>query len=70
MGMQLHNDMFSKLLFNPTKPSMQEYFVAIIRVEEDDVLSNNYQETIRECFSIIRKHGGDVNQFNERNNSL
>jgi class 3 adenylate cyclase len=55
--------MFSKLLFNPLKPIMQEYFVAIIRVEGDDILSDNYQETIRECFSIIRKHNGDVNQF-------
>jgi class 3 adenylate cyclase len=55
--------MFSRLLFNPSKPIMQEYFVAVIRVEGDDVLSNNYQKTIRECFSIIRKHDGDVNQF-------
>jgi class 3 adenylate cyclase len=42
---------------------MQEYFFALIRIEQNDVLSSAYQETIRECFSITRKHGGDINQF-------
>ncbi len=45
------------------EPTIKEYCFCFIRIEVDTVISAEYLENVKKCFSIIRKYDGDINQF-------
>jgi hypothetical protein len=45
------------------KPEVKNYYAGVVRINVKDHLPEVYQDTVRKCFSLIKKYNGDVNQF-------
>ena len=45
------------------KPEKKYYYAALVRINVNDTSPEIYQNTVKECFTLIQKHGGDINQF-------
>ena len=46
-----------------SQPVIKDYYIGIIRIDENNIFSKEYIDTANKCFSLIQKHDGDVNQF-------